>query len=267
MNKLQLAQWTSWGSLLLQDDAKSFFNGKLRDLIPLLAILNMPWAQFTNINTTGYFQPRSQKQAMLKLERLSLGSKTVPELVREMHRLHALVTPKRSEEDLIHILTEAFNPTLQRDCELDSESKQWSDLTDLIECATFKDFVSSPVFDASMLDALGASALLRTPGLISDTDLKAAPRSPSTLITQFASSVSGVSSRVFSDTSAGGNFSHNFAQHSGIAIQPSSGYTTTTSANGSAVKIFGMAIVHLSVQSLHRKISCLVAEPGTSWGC
>jgi predicted aspartyl protease len=81
---------------------------------------------------------------------------------------------------------------------------------------------------------------------------------------QFDGSVSSVVARVLLDTGAGGIFiSHEFARRAGIAILPSTGYSAATCANnGTPVQIFGMAIVHLNLQSLHCKIRCLVADLG-----
>jgi hypothetical protein len=56
--------------------------------------------------------------------------------------------------------------------------------------------------------------------------------------------------------------SHKFALRAGIAVLPSTGYSAATSANGTPVRIFGMAVVHLNLQSLHCKIRCLVADLG-----
>ncbi len=97
-----------------------------------------------------------------------------------------------------------------------------------------------------------------------------APQSTTTtlpgLTMQFMGSLSGVRARVLLDTGAGGTFiSQDFAQRSNVTVVPSEGYSAATSANGSAVQVFSMAIVHLDLQGLHCTIRCLVADLGEDW--
>ena len=90
----------------------------------------------------------------------------------------------------------------------------------------------------------------------------------SDLTIQFTALVSGAPACALLDTGAGGTFiSHEFVQRSGIAVLPCGpdSYTSATSANGSAVQIMGMAVCHLTIQDLHCKIRCLVADLGSSW--
>jgi hypothetical protein len=75
--------------------------------------------------------------------------------------------------------------------------------------------------------------------------------------------LSGVVACVLLDTSGSGTFiSYKFARGVGIAVLPSNGYSPATSANSTPVQNFGMAVVHLNLQSLHCKIRCLVADLG-----
>ncbi len=89
---------------------------------------------------------------------------------------------------------------------------------------------------------------------------------PTGLTMRFMGSLSEACARVLLDTGAGGTFlSQAFAKRSNIAVVPSEGYSAATSANGSAVQVFGMAIVHRDLQGLHYTVRCLVADLGNDW--
>lgn len=105
------------GTLFLQDEVKCFFTATLKDLVPQISVLNMPWAQFRAILRTGYRQPQSDKKARRDLQSLAQGNLSIPDLVREMNRLHALINPKDSEAQLAFRLTVAFRTPLKRICE------------------------------------------------------------------------------------------------------------------------------------------------------
>ena len=88
------------------------------------------------------------------------------------------------------------------------------------------------------------------------------------LTMQFTGMVSGVRVRALQDSGAGGTFlSQKSVRRSSIAVVPCNdgSYTAATSANGTAVQILGMAVCHLTIQDLHCKIRCLIADLGTDW--
>jgi hypothetical protein len=98
-------------------------------------------------------------------------------------------------------------------------------------------------------------ALHLQPKILASTTLQ------SKLKMQFPSEISGVAGIVLLDSGASEMYvSKEFAGRCNISYVPARGYMKATTANGGALSIVGMAVVHLTLTSLKCKVRCWVAE-------
>jgi hypothetical protein len=155
LSSVPASQWSSWGSMLLLDEAKLYLNSKLHELGSGTTLFSMPWPQFCHVMITGYFKPVSYISARADLNSLTQGSMTVPQLSREFQRLTVLVQPAISEPEKIYLMLSALRPQLRRVCTTAPDGSEWSSLHLLQHFATLKEsnsILSSEISGKKQID-------------------------------------------------------------------------------------------------------------------
>lgn len=111
-------------------------------------------------------------------------------------------------------------------------------------------------FFGSQFDAYTSRLMsIEQPSTVSDADIEITLPTLSAPKMQFDAELSGVLGRVLMDTGTGKVYlAKTFADNNNISMVPTQEFTCAVSANGTNIEIYGMALVHLRLQSLSVKV-------------